>query len=41
MLNKKKSDKPNIIYILGDDHRAEQMGYMNHPVLQTPNLDKL
>jgi len=36
------SDKsPNIIYILGDDHRAGQLGCMGHPILQTPNLDAL
>ena len=32
---------PNIIYILGDDHRAEQLGCRNHPILQTPHLDAL
>lgn len=33
--------RPNIIYILGDDHRAEQLGCRDHPILQTPNLDAL
>lgn len=33
--------QPNIIYILGDDHRAEQLGSRNHPILQTPHLDAL
>jgi arylsulfatase A-like enzyme len=32
---------PNIIYILGDDHRAEQLGCRDHPILQTANLDAL
>jgi len=32
---------PNIIYILGDDHRVEQQGGKGHPILQTPNLDAL
>jgi hypothetical protein len=35
------SSYPNVIYILGDDHRAEQLGSRGHPLLQTPNLDKL
>lgn len=34
-------DRPNIIYILGDDHRAEQQGCMGHPMLRTPNIDQL
>ncbi len=33
--------QPNIIYILGDDHRAEQLGSREHPILQTPHLDTL
>ncbi len=36
-----KNKKPNIIYILGDDHRADFLGIAGHPVLRTPNLDKL
>ncbi len=35
------TDKPNIIYILGDDHRAEQLGLHGNPVLRTPNIDQL
>jgi len=34
-------DRPNIIYILGDDHRADYLGCMGHPVVRTPNLDQL
>ena len=34
-------DRPNVIYILGDDHRAEQLGTMHHPVVETPHLDRL
>ncbi len=34
-------DNPNIIYILGDDHRAEAQGCMNHPIVKTPNIDSL
>ena len=35
------ADRPNIIYILGDDHRAEQQGCMGHPMVRTPNIDRL
>jgi len=34
-------DRPNIIYILGDDHRADYLGCMGHPIVLTPNLDQL
>lgn len=36
-----KRKQPNIIYILSDDHRAELLGAMGHPVVQTPHLDRL
>ncbi len=35
------SKRPNIIYILGDDHRAEQLECRGNPVVQTPNIDQL
>ncbi|MCJ8329089.1 MAG: sulfatase-like hydrolase/transferase [Lentisphaeria bacterium] len=35
------NQKPNIIYILGDDHRADHLGCAGHPILKTPNLDQL
>ncbi len=31
----------NIILILTDDHRYDAMGFMGHPFLKTPNLDRL
>jgi len=33
--------RPNVIYILGDDQRAEYLGCAGHPTLRTPNLDQL
>ncbi|MCP4165655.1 MAG: sulfatase-like hydrolase/transferase [Chloroflexi bacterium] len=33
--------RPNIIYILSDDHRADYVGCMGHPILRTPHLDQL
>lgn len=38
--NQKKT-QPNIIYILGDDHRADVLSHMGHPIVETPNLDQL
>ncbi|MEM7370371.1 MAG: sulfatase [Bacteroidota bacterium] len=34
-------DRPNIIFILCDDHRWDAMGNMGHPFLQTPHLDRM
>ncbi len=33
--------KPNIIYLLTDDQRANTLGVMGNPVIKTPNLDNL
>lgn len=33
--------RPNVVYILGDDQRAEYLGSEGHEVLRTPNLDRL
>ncbi len=35
-----RSDKPNIIYILTDDQRYDELGILN-PLLNTPNMDAL
>jgi len=35
------NSRPNVIYILGDDQRAEYLGCAGHPILQTPHLDRL
>ncbi|MBN1882596.1 MAG: sulfatase [Deltaproteobacteria bacterium] len=35
------SKKPNVIFILTDDHRWDVMGAMGHPFIQTPNMDRL
>ena len=32
---------PNIILIISDDHGWPDYGFMGHPVIQTPNLDRL
>ncbi len=32
---------PNFLIIMSDEHQAVAMGCANHPVVQTPNLDRL
>jgi choline-sulfatase len=32
---------PNILTIISDEHRRDAMGCMNHPIVQTPNMDWL
>jgi len=33
--------KRNILFLMTDEHRWDYMGYMDHPVLRTPNFDRL
>ena len=35
------SARPNILVILTDDHRYAAMGFLGHPFLETPHLDRL
>ena len=35
------TDKPNIVYIFSDQHRGDTLRSVGHPVIRTPNLDKL
>ncbi len=37
----KNKGRPNIIFILTDDHRADHLGCTGHPFLKTPNLDRM
>jgi arylsulfatase A-like enzyme len=36
-----KKERPNIIFILTDDHRASAMGYAGNNIIQTPEMDRL
>lgn len=36
-----QDDRPNIIFIIGESHRAEALGVSGNPFVKTPNLDKL
>jgi arylsulfatase A-like enzyme len=33
--------RPNLLFLLTDDHRWDALGCMGHPFLKTPNLDRL
>ncbi|MCA9216920.1 MAG: sulfatase [Planctomycetales bacterium] len=33
--------RPNIVFVLCDDHRWDAMGNMGHPFLETPHLDRM
>ena len=35
------AQRPNIIFFLSDDHRWDRLSCAGHPVLKTPNIDKL
>ncbi|MDX1285437.1 MAG: sulfatase-like hydrolase/transferase, partial [Draconibacterium sp.] len=39
--SEKSKQKPNIVLIMTDDQGWGQTGYYNHPILKTPNLDKM
>lgn len=33
--------KPDVVFVLLDDLRWDALGYMNHPYVKTPNIDRL
>jgi len=35
------ADRPNVIFFLSDDQRADFLGCAGHPILKTPTIDKL
>src|SRR5690606_30459284 len=35
------ADPPNVVLIISDDHGWTDYGFMDHPVVRTPNLDRL
>ncbi|WP_040913975.1 sulfatase [Lentisphaera araneosa] len=35
------AEKPNIVFFLVDDQRNDFLGCTGHPIIQTPNIDKL
>jgi arylsulfatase A-like enzyme len=39
--SKAKNRRPNIIFLLTDDHRWDALGAMGNPIIKTPHLDAL
>ena len=35
------TERPNIIFIFADDHTFSALGSLGHPIVKTPNLDRL
>ena len=35
------SDQPNVLWIFGDQHRAQALGCNGDPNVHTPNIDRL
>ena len=35
------AEPPNVVFILGDDQGMADYGFMGHPHIRTPHLDKL
>ena len=35
------ADQPNVVVIISDDQAWTDYGFMGHPVIQTPHLDRL
>jgi arylsulfatase A-like enzyme len=41
LVGKSEDTRPNIILILSDDHTWTHYGFMGHPEVQTPHLDRM
>lgn len=37
----KPASKPNFLFVLTDDQRFDAMGFMGHPFLKTPSIDRI
>ena len=35
------NSRPNILFLIADDHQHDAIGQLGHPVVSTPNLDRL
>jgi arylsulfatase A-like enzyme len=40
-LHLRPNRRPNVIWIMGDQHRAQALGYRGNPDVRTPNIDNL
>jgi len=36
-----EDQRPNIVVIISDQHHPRMAGYLGHPLVKTPNLDRL
>jgi uncharacterized sulfatase len=36
-----ETEKPNVILIISDDHGFNDYGFMGHPIIKTPHLDRM
>ena len=36
-----ETGKPNVILIISDDHGFDDYGFMEHPIIKTPHLDRM
>ena len=36
-----RNERPNIVFVCSDQHSHRYSGYAGHPIVQTPNLDRL
>ncbi len=41
LLTRPGSTPRNVVFILADDHRYDAMGFLGHPFVQTPNMDRM
>lgn len=40
-MSQQPGSKPNVIWIFGDQHRAQALGFMGDPNVSTPNIDRM
>ncbi len=40
-MSQARSDQPNILLIMTDEHAAAYSGTYGHPLVQTPHMDRL
>ena len=41
LLSGQSGRRPNLVFLLGDDHRWDALGCMGNRTIQTPNIDAL
>ncbi|MFT5287239.1 MAG: hypothetical protein ACI8TQ_003420, partial [Planctomycetota bacterium] len=41
LLGRGRAERPNVVFILVDQHNARALSAAGHPVVKTPNIDRL